>query len=81
MQLETTAADRQAIQALLDNYTKAVSTKNQALFESLLLNKHISFSHVATAVKKGGEDTGSQNYEQFRKGVSKGRRLRSDSRM
>ena len=70
--LESTPADKQAIQALLDNYTKAVSNKDQALFESLLLNKSISFSHVNAAAKKADQEDGSRNYEQFRKAVFEG---------
>ena len=70
--LQGTEADRKAIQALLDNYTKAVSTKNQALFETLLLNKQIPFSHVRSAVKRAAEEGGTENYEQFRKGVFEG---------
>ena len=70
--LQGTDADRKAIQALLDNYTKAVSTKNQVLFETLLLNKHIPFSHVGSALKRSAEADGTQNYEQFRKGVFEG---------
>ena len=70
--LQSTAADQKAIRALLDNYTKAVSTKNQPLFESLLLNAHIPFSHVSLAVKRAKEIDATQNYEQFRKGVFEG---------
>jgi hypothetical protein len=72
IQLQATEADREAIRALLGKYTKAVSTKDQMLFESLLLNKHISFSHAAVAVKRASEADGTENYEQFRKGVFAG---------
>jgi len=63
---DSTGEDRRAIEALLNTYTTAVSTKNQALFETLLLNKSIPFSGVPTA------DGATQNYERFRKGVFEG---------
>jgi hypothetical protein len=66
------AAEQKAIRALLDNYTKAVSTRNQPLFESLLLNEHIPFSHASSAVERAKQVDGTQNYEQFRKGVFAG---------
>ena len=69
---QSTGADRAAIQALLDNYTKAVSSKNQALFESLLLNTSIPFSGAAQAVGAKGAVAGTQNYADFRKGVFQG---------
>jgi hypothetical protein len=65
-------ADRQEIQALLDNYTRAVSSKNQKLFESLLLNRNIPFSHATSAEKKAVRDNGTHNYEEFRKSVFQG---------
>ena len=69
---ESTGADRVAIQALLDNYTKAVSTKNQALFETLLLNMSIPFSGAEQAVEAKGAVGGTANYADFRKGVFEG---------
>jgi hypothetical protein len=66
-------ADRNEIQALLDTYTKAVSSKNQKLFESLLLNRNIQFSHATSAVKKAARDNGTHNYDEFRKSVFQGR--------
>ena len=57
--------DRSAIEALLNSYTKAVSSKDQALFETLLLNKQISFSDVSSAIS--AKETA--HYESFRKGV------------
>jgi hypothetical protein len=68
----STGADRQAIQTLLDAYTKAVSTKDQALFETLLLNKDIPFSDVDSAVKAQGAERGTSHYESFRRGVFEG---------
>lgn len=64
--------DEAGIRALLDSYTRAVSTKNRALFESLLLTKTIPFSSAGAAVKAGGSESGTQNYEEFRKGVFEG---------
>lgn len=65
---ESVGEDRKAIEALLDTYTKAVSGKDQALFETILLNKEIPFSDIGSAVK----GTGTQHYESFRKGVFEG---------
>jgi hypothetical protein len=55
-----------------DPYTRAVSSKDQKLFESLLLNTHIPFSHAVSALKNADRETGTQNYEDFRKGVFEG---------
>ncbi len=68
----STGEDRRAIQTVLDSYAKAVSTKNQALFETLLLNTSIPFSGVDQAVGTKGAVGGTQNYEDFRKGVFQG---------
>lgn len=69
---ESVGADRRAIQALLDTYTRAVSTKDETLFETLLLNKAIPFSDAQSAIRHGSIDGGTQNYEAFRKGVFDG---------
>ncbi|WP_289445544.1 hypothetical protein, partial [Klebsiella pneumoniae] len=59
-QFDSTGPDRAAIEAQLATYTRAVSTKNQALFETLLLNKSIPFSSVpATGWASGA---GTSNY-------------------
>lgn len=63
--------DKAAIEALLAAYTKAVSTKDQQLFETLLLSKAIPFSSVSDAVGAPGDDP-TRNYEAFRKGVFEG---------
>ncbi len=65
----STGADRSAIEALLSTYTTAVSTKNQALFESLLLDTTIPFSGVAFTDRPGGAKVVTTNYDSFRKGV------------
>ncbi|MBE7212070.1 MAG: nuclear transport factor 2 family protein [Gluconacetobacter diazotrophicus] len=65
---DAAGADRQAIEDLLRTYAAAVSSKNQALFETLLLNKDIPFSGT-WAVRGGG---GTANYESFRRGVFEG---------
>ena len=67
-----TTDDRKAIKALLETYTKAVSTKDQASFETLLLNKDIPFSDVPSAVRSEGAAKGTEHYEDFRKGVFEG---------
>jgi len=63
---ESAGDDRKAIETLLDTYTKAVSGKDQALFETILLNKEIPFSGVGSAIN------GTQHYEAFRKAVFEG---------
>lgn len=69
---ESRGADRQAIEALLASYTKAVSTKDQALFESLLLSRTIPFSGVPFSGQTGGTPGRTANYEDFRKAVFDG---------
>jgi hypothetical protein len=69
---ESRGEDRQAIGKLLENYTKAVSTKDQTLFESLILDKAIPFSGVPLLQKQGGAPVKTANYEDFRKGVFEG---------
>jgi hypothetical protein len=64
--------DREAIQALLDTYTTAVSTKNEALFETILVNKDIPFTDVQSAIRASGAQRGTEHYESFRKGVFEG---------
>src|SRR5205085_11439699 len=66
---ESTGEDRQAIEALLDTYTRAVSTKDQALFETLLLDKQIPFSDVASAIEAPAGTATTNHYEAFRRGV------------
>ena len=68
----SSGADRTAIEALLGLYTKAVSNKDQALFETLLLNRDIPFSFVGSATGALAADRGTQHYEAFRKGVFDG---------
>jgi hypothetical protein len=63
--------DRVAIDALLANYTRAVSTKDQALFETLLLSRDIPFSDAGSAIKARGPE-GTHRYEAFRRGVFEG---------
>ena len=69
---ESMGEDRRAIQALLDTYTRAVSTKDEALFETLLLNTGIPFSDAGSAIQHGSIGGGTQNYKAFRKGVFAG---------
>jgi hypothetical protein len=66
---DSAGEDRKAIEKLLDSYTRAVSFKDQALFESLLLNKEIPFSDASSAIKAGGADHGTQHYDSFKKAV------------
>jgi hypothetical protein len=65
-------ADRSAIETLLETYTRAVSTKDQALFETLLLGKDIPFSDVDSAVRGKGAEGSTRRYESFRHGVFDG---------
>ena len=69
---DSTGADRRAIEALLDTYTRAVSTKDEPLFETLLLNKDIPFSDVGSAIKAGSAADGTRHYAGFREGVFAG---------
>ncbi|MES2057660.1 MAG: nuclear transport factor 2 family protein [Pseudomonadota bacterium] len=69
---DSTGTDKAAIETLLDSYTKAVSTKDQALFESLLLNKAIPFSSASSAIKAGTTEQSTRHYDDFRKGVFEG---------
>lgn len=69
---ESRGEDRTAIGVLLDTYTKAVSTKDQALFESLLLDKAIPFSGVPLSAEGKGAFVQTSHYEEFRKGVFEG---------
>ncbi|PNG25450.1 hypothetical protein [Methylocella silvestris] len=69
---ESRGADRRAIVKVLDTYTKAVSTKNQALFESLLLDKGIPFSGVPLSRKDKDPTVNTSHYEEFRKAVFEG---------
>jgi len=57
---------------LLDTYTKAVSTKDQALFETLLLDRNIPFSNVTDAMTSDGSAQAMRRYDSFRKGVFEG---------
>ena len=66
---ESHGEDRQAIATLLSTYTKAVSTKDQTLFETLLLNKQVPFSGAGEAVRGMGVPGRTENYEGFRQGV------------
>ena len=69
---DSTGEDKAAIAKLLHTYTEAVSSKNQNLFESLLLNKDIPFSEASSAIKAGVVSHGTQNYEGFRESVFEG---------
>jgi ketosteroid isomerase-like protein len=63
---QSAGADRSAIEALLATYTRAVSSKDRALFETLLLNRTIPFSGVPLP------RNATQNYDDFRQGVFAG---------
>ncbi|WP_010184620.1 nuclear transport factor 2 family protein [Sphingomonas sp. PAMC 26605] len=69
---ESRGVDRRAIEAVLGTYTRAVSTKNQALFESLLLSKAIPFSGIPVSQHAGSTSVDTARYEDFRKGVFEG---------
>lgn len=69
---ESVGDDRKAIEALLQTYTKAVSSKDEALFETILLNKNIPFSDAPSAIGANGAEAGTQHYESFRKSVFEG---------
>jgi hypothetical protein len=71
-QFNSTGADRSAIEALLKTYTTAVSTKNRAMFEDLLLSTTIPFSGVGAQDRSDGRGVVTTNYDSFRKGVFEG---------
>lgn len=66
---ESTGPDRVAIETLLDTYTRAVSTKDQALFETILLDKDIPFSYVDSTADAKATASGMRHYDAFRRGV------------
>jgi len=69
---DSAGTDRAAIETLLSHYTQSVSSKDQALFESLLLNTLIPFAYVSASdasMKAGGA---TERYEGFRKAVFQG---------
>jgi hypothetical protein len=63
--------DRRAIADLLDAYSMAVTRKDRAAFETLLLSPDIPFSYVPTA-PAGSDAAAWRNYDDFRRGVFKG---------
>ena len=71
-QFTSAGEDRREIEALLTTYATAVSTKNQPLFEGLLLDKEIPFSGVGATDRSGGGKVVTANYDSFRKGVFQG---------
>jgi hypothetical protein len=66
---DSVGGDRKAIEALLDTYTRAVSAKDQALFETLLLNTTIPFSGVGPSGVSSGAPGATDQYQAFRAGV------------
>ena len=71
-QFASTGEDRSAIEALLTTYTTAVTTKNEPMFESLLLNKDIPFSAFGEHDRSSGQSVVTASYDSFRKGVFQG---------
>lgn len=67
---DSAGADRHAIEALLDAYTKAVSTKDEPAFEALLLSKTIPFAYVPEGATLPTARIA--NYQEFRRGVFEG---------
>lgn len=66
---ESAGADREAIQLVLDTYARAVTAKDETLFETLLLNKDIPFSHVGSAIRGAGAPGSTAHYDEFKRGV------------
>ena len=66
---DSVGEDRHAIESVLDTYAKAVSTKNEALFETLLLNRSIPFAGVGPAGPSGSAPEAIERYEGFRASV------------
>ena len=71
-QFSSTGKDRSAIETVLTTYMTAVTTKNEPLFESLLLNKDIPFLGVGAHDPSSGGTAVTTNYDSFRKGVFQG---------
>jgi hypothetical protein len=69
---DSIGADREAIGAVLDTYTKAVSTKDEALFETLLLNTAIPFSGVGSGDVSSDAAGALAQYPAFREDVFHG---------
>ena len=63
--------DRAAIRALLATYADAVSRKDEARFETLLLSKDIPFAYVPAA-PTGSDPSSWRDYDGFRRGVFEG---------
>ena len=68
---DSTGPDKAAIAALLDTYTRSVSTKDRAGFESILEDTHIPFSAVGAEGAKGPE-AGLHSYDDFAREVFDG---------
>ncbi|WBO22895.1 hypothetical protein [Sphingomonas abietis] len=68
-QFDSVGTDRKAIEALLATYTNAVSTKDEALFETLLLNASIPFSGVGSSGVASRDPGVTNQYQAFREGV------------
>ena len=67
-EFDSTESDRTAIAALLDTYTRSVSTKDRAGFEGILEDTHIPFSAVGAEGAKGPE-AGLHSYDDFAREV------------
>lgn len=68
----STGQDRSAIEALLANYTVAVSTKNEAMFRNLLLDTSIPFSSVGVRDPSHSHWVVTANHDSFRTSVFQG---------
>jgi hypothetical protein len=66
---DSVGTDRTAIEALLATYTRAVSTKDEALFETLLLDTSIPFSGVGSSGVANRDPGVTNQYQAFSRGV------------
>ena len=70
-QHETSVADRQAIEKLLDTYTTSVTNGDEAAFEALLLDDQVAFSGTYEFTNPGadGARVVTQHYRRFRESI------------
>jgi hypothetical protein len=70
-QHETSVADRQAIEKLLDTYTTSVTNGDEAAFEALLLDDQVAFSGTYEFTKSGADGVRvvTQHYRRFRESI------------
>ena len=69
---DSTGSDRKAIEELLSIYTRSVSTKDRAGFESILKDTHIPFSEIGAEPTTNSPEKGLHSYDDFAKEIFDG---------